>query len=147
MILSAESNNLHSPQAGHQPDLHGVLQHEITHGIRGWVLDKNNLAISLTVTICFDDKYQFHVPADQMRQDLCDGIVGNYGFDLKLIDLPVDMFESPIHQIRASVVQHEYELTQSPMLFDAKRIARDLADLCEKDMTRLVEKKHVNWNA
>jgi len=146
MILSAESNNVQSINTGHQPQLYGVLQQEISHGIRGWVLDKNNLADSLTVTICFDGKYQFHVPANQMRQNLCDGVSGKYGFDLKLIDLPPEIFESPINQIRASVVQHKYELSQSPMPFDAKRIAKELAGLCEQDMTRLIEKKNVNWN-
>jgi len=145
MILSAASYN-QEPVQEYQTDLHGVLQHDMSHGIRGWVLDKNKLSDSLTVTICFDRRYQFHIPANQMRQNLCDGIAGHYGFDLNLLDLPLELFESPIHQIRASVFEHQYELAQSPLHFDAKQFALQLADLCEKDMARLIEKQHVIRN-
>lgn len=126
-----------------KPDLVGVLQKDFTHGIRGWVLDRNALQHSHTVSITIDNRYEFTVKADRPRSGLCDGVSGEYGFELRLFDLPETVFDSPVYKIEARVCGTGYQLSNSPMLFNPRDVALQLISLCKEDLDKLGETIHV----
>lgn len=116
----------------------GVLEREMSHGVRGWVIDRQSLDASLEVEISFDDFYFCRTIARIPRKNLSRGAQGRYGFEVKLLDLPVALFEQPITAVRAVTVQHHFELLNSPLCFDRVGVARSVSALMHKDINTVL---------
>jgi len=112
----------------------GVLEPLISHGIRGWVIDLNNLNANLEIVLRFDESYSVLVKADIFRKNLWRGLEGRYGFELRLGDIPKSILSMPPKKIHASLLCNHFECLNSPIRFDRLEIARSLCNLVENDL-------------
>lgn len=112
----------------------GSLEKIIDHGIRGWVIDTTDPKAALMVEVSLDDVFNCTVPANLYRKNLWNSTCGNHGFEIKLLDLPVALFDQPVNSISAKVTTTDYELANSPVSFDPVTVAASLCELIQSDI-------------
>jgi len=114
----------------------GHLETVITHGIRGWVIDTQNLRSELMVEVKIGNRL-YKTPVNLHRRNLWRGTEGPHGFEIKLLDLPPSLFDEPISQISARLAGHDYTLANSPITFNRKTVAIALTTLIQKDIQNI----------
>ena len=117
----------------------GALEKRITHGIRGWVIDTGHTDRELWVDIVFGDAFCVRVPANVQRRNLWQGMDGAYGFDLRLLDLPLSLFKLRFSTVSARVSGSAFELPNSPIDFDRASVSKELIKLARADIERVLD--------
>jgi hypothetical protein len=97
--------------------LEGALHKSLeSRNLVGWVWDRHRPEETLSVTVYDGDAKLGKILANRFRQDLLDGGrgTGRYGF---VFPLPEFIFDGQVHELRAVVEDHGYELQRSPLEF------------------------------
>jgi len=112
----------------------GVLEKQISHGIRGWVIDRTNPNAQPEVILRFDDRYSVILETNIPRRNLWQGMEGNYGFELPISKIPESLLATLPKKIHATVRQEDFALSNSPISFNANEVARAICMLVSTDL-------------
>jgi len=112
----------------------GALEKEISHGVRGWVIDTLNPDTELEMTISFDNYYSINTLVNLPRGDLGQNRQGQHGFEVKLAEIPKSVLLQPIRLVTAVLTCGSYQCENSPVSFDKIAIARSVCSLIHDDL-------------